>query len=61
MADQLARLKGRFLLTLIDHPNARQVFGAFNLTEFRTTYSVGSKKTVEDASCGELIIANWAA
>lgn len=59
MAGQLARLKGRFLLSLNDHPEVRQIFAGFHLTEVRTTYSVGSKKTVEEASRGELIIANW--
>jgi DNA adenine methylase len=59
MADQLARLKGRFLLSLNDHPEVRLVFSKFHLTEVRTTYSVGSKKTVEEARRGELIIANW--
>lgn len=61
MADQLGRLKGRFLLSLNDHPDVRQIFGRFHLTEVRTTYSVGSKKTVEEASRGELIIGNWGA
>lgn len=59
MAEQLARLKGRFLLSLNDHPDVRQIFGRFHLTEVRTTYSVGSKKTLEEAERGELIIGNW--
>lgn len=59
MANQLGRLKGRFLLSLNDHPDVRQIFGRFHLTEVRTTYSVGSKKTVQDAGRGELIIGNW--
>jgi DNA adenine methylase len=60
MAGQLARIKGQFLLSLNDHPEVRQVFGKFHLTEVRTTYSVGVKKTVEDAGRSELIISNWA-
>jgi len=59
MAAQLGRLKGRFLLSLNDHPEVRQIFAGFHLTEVQTTYSVGSKKTLEEASRGELIIANW--
>lgn len=59
MADQLGRLKGRFLLSLNDHPDVRQIFGRFHLIEVKTTYSVGSKKTIEEARRGELIIANW--
>lgn len=60
MAGQLGRLKGRFLLSLNDHPEVRQIFTCFHLTEVRTTYSVGSRKTVEEAGRGELIISNWA-
>jgi DNA adenine methylase len=59
MADQLGRIKGRFLLSLNDHPDVRQVFARFHLTEVRTTYSIGSKKTVEEAGRCELIIGNW--
>lgn len=60
MADQLGRLKGRFILSLNDHPDVRSIFARFQMTEVETTYSVGSKKTLEDARRGELIIANWA-
>lgn len=59
MAVQLARIKGRFLLSLNDHPDVRAIFGRFHLTEVRTTYSIGSKKTVEEAGRRELIIGNW--
>lgn len=59
MAEQLGRLKGSFLLSLNDHPDVREIFGRFELTEVRTTYSIGSKKSVEDAGRGELIIGNW--
>ena len=59
MADQLRRLKGRFLLSLNDHPDVRSIFARFQLTEVQTTYSVGSKKTVQDTRRSELIIANW--
>lgn len=59
MAEQLVRLKGSFLLSLNDHPDVREIFGRFHLTEVRTTYSIGSKKTLEEASRGEIVIANW--
>lgn len=59
MAEQLARLKGRFLLSLNDHPDVRVVFARFYLTEVQTTYSVGARKTEEEARRGELVIANW--
>lgn len=56
MADQLGRIKGRFLLSLNDHPDVREIFSRFHMTEVRTTYSIGSKKTVEEAGRSELII-----
>jgi DNA adenine methylase len=59
MAGQLAGLKGRFLLSLNDHPDVRQIFARFHLTKVQTTYSVGPKKTVDEARRGELIISNW--
>lgn len=59
MAEQLAGLKGRFLLSLNDHPDVRSIFSRFHITEVRTTYSIGSKKTLDEAGRGELMIANW--
>lgn len=59
MADQLSRLKGRFLLSLNDHPDVRQIFNRFQMLAVQTTYGIGLKKTVAEASRGELIITNW--
>jgi DNA adenine methylase len=57
MAEQLARLKGRFLLSLNDRPEVREAFGQFNLTEVATTYFVGPASA--SATRPELIISNW--
>ncbi|MFH5926701.1 DNA adenine methylase [Roseomonas xinghualingensis] len=41
LADLLAGLKGRFLLSLNDTPGVRQVFSRFAIEEVEVTYSVG--------------------
>lgn len=41
MAERLGRLKGRFILSLNDHPEVRQTFARFDLEGVETTYSVG--------------------
>ncbi|MCF6200200.1 MAG: DNA adenine methylase, partial [Hyphomicrobiaceae bacterium] len=53
LADQLATLKGQFILSLNDTPEVRDIFSAFEQEKVQTRYSVSrrsSKKT------GELII-----
>lgn len=41
MAERLARLKGRFILSLNDRPEVREIFNGFDLVEAGVTYSVG--------------------
>lgn len=41
MAERLGRLKGRFILSLNDHPEVRKTFAAFAFEGVETTYSVG--------------------
>ena len=41
MAAQLATIRGKFLLSLNDHPGVRQAFAGFTIEEVETTYSVG--------------------
>jgi len=43
MADLLAGLKGRFILSLNDVPEVREIFGRFTIEEVTTTYIIGSK------------------
>lgn len=54
MADQLAGLTGRFILSLNDHPEVRRIFARFAFEEAETTYTIaggaGAKKV------GELVI-----
>ena len=40
LADLLAGIKGRFILTLNDHPRVREMFSRFNISETQTRYSV---------------------
>lgn len=56
LADVLAQIEGRFILSLNDVPEARETFKAFNLQEVKTSYSmnVEAQKRV-----GELLIKNF--
>lgn len=40
MADQLARLKGRFILSLNDRPQVREIFAAFDIEAVETHYGI---------------------
>ena len=53
MAGQLARLKGRFILSINDHPDIRETFSAFSIEPVTTTYTVARG---EGSKVGELII-----
>lgn len=55
MADRLARLKGRFILSLNDRAEVREIFSAFALEAVRTTYTVSAGSNAKQA--GELIIS----
>lgn len=56
MADQLASIKGSFILSISDTPEIREAFGGFILDEVRLTYTAGRDATKEKAK--ELIISN---
>ena len=43
MAGVLAVVKGRFVMSINDVPEIREMFGRFDLTEVETSYTVGSK------------------
>jgi len=56
MADTLKGIKGKFLLSINDHPEIREVFKDFNIRPVELTYSV--KK--EDTTLGrELLVSNY--
>ena len=43
MAEQLASLKGRFILSLNDRPEVREIFAAFNIEAVGTHYSLAGR------------------
>jgi DNA adenine methylase len=55
LADQLAGIKGEFLLSINDTPGARDVFGRFEFDEAATTYGICSV-TSGPKRVGELIV-----
>ncbi|MCW1934132.1 DNA adenine methylase [Pararhodobacter zhoushanensis] len=56
LAEQLGRLKGRFMLSLNDVPEVREIFGRFEMTEVKTSYSIAAKGAVPER--GELLIVS---
>jgi DNA adenine methylase len=56
LADQLAGIKGRFVLSINDTPGARSVFARFDQIVLPVTYTVGAG---EAKKVSELVIANF--
>ncbi|WP_443749721.1 DNA adenine methylase [Asticcacaulis solisilvae] len=56
MAGVLAKLQGRFILSLNDRPEVRQIFAAFQQEEVGVTYTVGGG--AKSKAVGELIISS---
>ncbi len=56
MAEQLRGIRGRFLLSLNDHPDVRAIFGKFSMEREQVTYTVGGMGKAK--AVGELIISN---
>ncbi|MFS0849626.1 DNA adenine methylase [Novosphingobium panipatense] len=55
MAEQLRALRGRFVLSLNDHPDVRRIFAGFQFREEQLSYTVGAGAA---KSVGEVIITN---
>ena len=55
MADYLANLRGRFILSLNDTPEVRQIFARFTIQEAETTYTLPGSDSAKKAA--ELIIS----
>lgn len=55
MAALLRTIKGRFLLSINDHPDVREIFAGFDFEEVETTYQVGGMDRAKRV--GELIIS----
>ena len=56
MADQLRGIKGRFILSLNDHPEVRRIFDGFDFRDEQVRYSVGGMS--HSRMVGEVIISN---
>jgi DNA adenine methylase len=56
MADQLAEIRGAFVLSINDTPEIRDVFGRFHVDEVRLSYTVSG--TSAEAKARELIVSN---
>ncbi|WP_181378312.1 hypothetical protein [Teichococcus aestuarii] len=54
LAEQLAAIQGRFLLSLNDTPGVREVFGRFAIEAVETTYGISGKPQ----RAGEVLISN---
>ena len=58
LLDKLKNLKGKFLLTINDHPKVREWYKDFNIKEVEVNYSV-SKEEKGRGKYKELIITNY--
>ena len=56
LATMLARIAGKFILSLNDTPGVRQVFKGFTIEKVTTRYSVN---TAAKGAVGELLISNF--
>ncbi|MFN3553861.1 MAG: DNA adenine methylase [Novosphingobium meiothermophilum] len=56
MADKLRAIRGRFILSLNDHPAVRRIFDGFAIEEAKVRYQVGGMDNSKIA--GEVIISN---
>lgn len=59
LAAQLATIKGRFIMSINDVPDIRQIFAAFRLAEVTTSYTIGTA-TDRSTARAELLISNFA-
>lgn len=57
LADHLATIAGRFVLSINDTAGAREVFGRFQLAEVETTYTISTASSGSGKRAGELIVS----
>lgn len=58
LRDMLSEIKGKFLVTINDHPQVREWYKDFHIEEVKVAYSV-SKEQKARKEYGELIITNY--
>jgi DNA adenine methylase len=56
MAKQLSGIRGKFILSLNDHPEVRRVFAGFAIDEVQTVYQIGGMDKTKTVT--ELVIRN---
>jgi DNA adenine methylase len=56
LAEQLAGIRGAFILSINDTPEIREIFGRFAFEEVETTYSLATRTSGAGKRVGELII-----
>lgn len=59
LAEQLAKIKGRFLLSINDVPEIREIFARFHIAEVATTYSIARDGGGRSTDRAELLISNF--
>lgn len=57
LRDQLGSVKGKFILSINDHPDIRNIFGQFVVREVSTRYSVGHNS--KNSTVNELLFMNY--
>ncbi len=59
LASQLATVKGKFILSLNDKPEVREIFKGFDIEAVQTRYSIAAKGAAKGAVAGEVLITNF--
>ena len=57
LAKVMAESKGKVMLSINDHPDIRELFKDFRITQLELAYTVGRNKTGKTS--GELVVCNW--
>lgn len=57
LAERMAALKGKAVVSLNDHPDIRQAFGAFQMEDFEIDYTVGGG--AKPVTRREVVIYSW--
>jgi len=55
----LKKIKGKFLLSINDHPEIRKLYKGFNIRKLDVTYTIARDKSPSARERTELLIANY--
>ena len=58
LRDTLSQIKGKFMVTINDHPKVREWYKDFNIEEVQVSYSIAKEQKARK-EYGELIITNY--